>query len=66
MEHWGIYVAFAWTATIVYAFVDAVHAIRGGRSLNLNSWSHPVTMSWAHEQRRFKGDVESLERAVGL
>ena len=28
MEHWGIYVAYAWMATIVYAFIDAVNAIR--------------------------------------
>ena len=30
MEHWGIYVAFAWLATIAYAFADAVQAIRKG------------------------------------
>ncbi len=30
MDHWGIYVAYAWTATIVYAFADAVQAIRKG------------------------------------
>jgi len=30
MEHWGIYVAYVWMATIVYAFADAVHAIRKG------------------------------------
>jgi len=30
MEHWGIYVAFAWLATIFYAFADAVQAIRKG------------------------------------
>ena len=30
MEHWGIYVAYAWTATIVFAIVDAVLAIRKG------------------------------------
>jgi len=30
MEHWGIYIAYAWMATIVYAFVDAVQAIRRG------------------------------------
>jgi hypothetical protein len=30
MEHWGIYIAYAWLATIVYAFADAVLAIRKG------------------------------------
>ena len=30
MEHWGIYVAYAWMATIVYAFADALQAIRKG------------------------------------
>ena len=30
MEHWGIYIAYAWLATIVYAFGDAVQAIRKG------------------------------------
>lgn len=30
MEHWGIYIAYAWLATIVYAFVDAVQSIRRG------------------------------------
>ena len=28
MEHWGIYAAYAWMATIIYAFADAVQAIR--------------------------------------
>ena len=30
MEHWGIYVAYAWLATLMYAFTDAVRAIRKG------------------------------------
>ncbi len=30
MEHWGIYVAYGWLATIIWAFVDAVQAIRKG------------------------------------
>jgi hypothetical protein len=30
MEHWGIYLAFGWLATIVLAFTDAVQAIRKG------------------------------------
>jgi len=30
MEHWGIYIAYAWLATIIWAFVDAVQAIRKG------------------------------------
>ena len=33
MEHWGIYVAYAWLATIFYAFADAVQAIRKGPQL---------------------------------
>ncbi len=33
MQHWGIYVAYLWTVTIVYAFADAVHAIRKGPQL---------------------------------
>jgi hypothetical protein len=30
MQQWGVYVAYAWLATIVYAFMDAVQAIRKG------------------------------------
>ena len=30
MEHWGIYIAYAWLATIIFAFTDAVQAIRKG------------------------------------
>ncbi|MGA2903106.1 MAG: hypothetical protein ABSD98_04695 [Candidatus Korobacteraceae bacterium] len=30
MEHWGIYVAYAWLATIMGAFIDAVQAIGKG------------------------------------
>ncbi|MGA3055873.1 MAG: hypothetical protein ABSD63_16835 [Candidatus Korobacteraceae bacterium] len=30
MEHWGIYIAYGWLATIIWAFVDAVQAIRKG------------------------------------
>jgi len=33
MEHFGIYVAYAWMATIIYAFVDALQAIRKGPQL---------------------------------
>jgi hypothetical protein len=33
MQHWGVYVAYAWMATIVYAFMDAVQAIRRGPQL---------------------------------
>ncbi len=31
MEHWGIYIAYAWLATIIWAFGDAVQAIRKGQ-----------------------------------
>jgi hypothetical protein len=34
MEHWGIYIAYAWLATIIWALTDAVQAIRKGRSLS--------------------------------
>ena len=30
MDHWGIYVAYGWLATIILAFTDAVEAIRKG------------------------------------
>jgi len=30
MEHWGIYFAYAWLAMIIWAFTDAVQAIRKG------------------------------------
>jgi len=30
VEHWGIYIAYAWLATIMWAFIDAVQAIRKG------------------------------------
>jgi hypothetical protein len=30
MEHWGIYIAYAWLATVVYAFTDAIRAIGKG------------------------------------
>ena len=30
MDHWGIYVAYAWLATLILAFADAVQAIRKG------------------------------------
>lgn len=30
MEHWGIYIAYAWLATIIWAFTDAVQTIRKG------------------------------------
>ena len=30
MEHWGIYLAYGWMATIILAFTDAVQAIRKG------------------------------------
>jgi hypothetical protein len=30
MEHWGIYLAYGWMATIVLGVVDAVRAIRKG------------------------------------
>ena len=30
MEHWGIYLAYAWLATIVLGVTDAVQAIRKG------------------------------------
>jgi hypothetical protein len=29
-HHWGIYVAYAWLGTIIWAFTDAVQAIRKG------------------------------------
>jgi len=30
MEHWGIYFAYGWLATLILAFTDAVQAIRKG------------------------------------
>ena len=33
MEHWGIYIAYAWLGTILWAFTDAVQAIRKGPQL---------------------------------
>jgi hypothetical protein len=33
MEHWGIYLAYGWMATIVLGVVDAVQAIRKGPQL---------------------------------
>jgi hypothetical protein len=30
MAHWAIYVAYAWLGTIIFAFTDAVQAIREG------------------------------------
>jgi hypothetical protein len=30
MEHWGIYIAYGWLATLVLAFTDAVRAIQKG------------------------------------
>jgi hypothetical protein len=30
MEHWGIYLAYAWMGTIILGLVDAVRAIRKG------------------------------------
>ncbi len=30
MAHWAIYVAYAWLGTIIFAFTDAVQAIRQG------------------------------------
>ncbi len=30
MEHWGIYIAYGWLATLVLAFTDAARAIRKG------------------------------------
>ncbi len=30
MEHWGIYLAYGWLATIVLGIADAVQAIRKG------------------------------------
>ncbi len=42
MEHWGIYVAYGWLATIVWAFADAVQAVRKGPQLEAES-SEPFT-----------------------
>jgi hypothetical protein len=33
MYHWGIYIAYAWLATIIWALTDAVQAIRKGPQL---------------------------------
>ena len=33
MYHWGIYIAYAWLATIIWALTDAVQAIRKGPHL---------------------------------
>ena len=33
MEHWGIYIAYAWLGTIIWAFTDAAQAIRKGPQL---------------------------------
>jgi hypothetical protein len=30
MERWGIYLAYAWLATIILGVVDAVQAVRRG------------------------------------
>jgi hypothetical protein len=30
MENWGVYVAYAWLATILWALADAAQAIRKG------------------------------------
>ncbi len=30
MEHWGIYLAYAWMGTIILGVVDAVQAVRKG------------------------------------
>lgn len=30
MEHWGIYLAYAWVGTIILGVTDAVQAIRKG------------------------------------
>jgi len=51
MEHWGIYIAYAWLATILWAFIDAVQAIRKGPQTQPQplSFSHETA---ANEQRR--------------
>jgi hypothetical protein len=33
MEHWGIYLAYGWLATIILGVADAVQAIRKGPQL---------------------------------
>ncbi len=32
-HHWAIYIAYAWLGTIIWAFADAVQAIRKGPQL---------------------------------
>ncbi len=32
-HHWGIYITYAWLGTIIWAFTDAVQAIRKGPQL---------------------------------
>ena len=41
MEHWGIYLAYGWLATIVLGVVDAVRAIRKGPQLQSVTISPP-------------------------
>jgi hypothetical protein len=45
MEHWGIYVAYGWLATIILALTDAVQAIRKGPQSELQPSDHTPTTS---------------------
>ena len=45
MEHWGIYVAYGWLATIILALTDAVQAIRKGPQPELQPSDHTPTTS---------------------
>jgi hypothetical protein len=45
MEHWGIYLAYGWLATIVLGVVDAVRAIRKGPQLQPVSVAPPKQQS---------------------
>ena len=45
MEHWGIYIAYGWLATIILAFTDAVQAIRKGPQPQLQPSDHTPPIS---------------------
>ena len=44
MYHWGIYIAYAWLATIIWAFTDAVQAIHGWSILTRRNQPFPTTI----------------------
>ena len=59
MEHWGIFVAYGWLATILLAFTDAVRAIRKGPQPQLQAWErHPPEES-ADESGEYSSEQSS-------